>query len=66
VIFSVICGCFFGKTLFVSEKKQCRYFGDIDFPPIADKMALADKTIVHYWWNRPNWLLENQLVRAHN
>jgi hypothetical protein len=36
---------FFGKGLFVSEKKLCQYFGKIDFPPIAGKITLADKTI---------------------
>ncbi len=52
---------FFGRSLFVSEQKRRRYFGNIDFPPIVDKMELADKTIVNYWWKRPDRLLENQL-----
>jgi hypothetical protein len=52
---------FFGKSLFVSEKKRRRYFGNIDFPPVVDKMELPDKTTAHYWWKRPDHLLENQL-----
>jgi hypothetical protein len=40
---------FFGRSLFVSDKKQQAYFGDNDFPLEVDCEILPDKTIVRYW-----------------
>jgi hypothetical protein len=52
---------FFGRSVVVSEKKRRAYFGDIDFPPTIDKLVLTDKTIVSFWWKRPEELLQHQI-----
>jgi len=52
---------FFGRSIAVSEKKRRAYFGDNDFPPSVDQIVLADKTIVTFWWKRPDELLQHQI-----
>ena len=51
----------FGKSLVVSEKQRRAYFGDNDFAPSVGRMVLEDKTIVPYWWKRPDQLIQHQL-----
>lgn len=52
---------FFGKSLVVSEKQRRAYFGDNDFAPSVGRMVLEDKTIVPYWWKRPDQLIQHQI-----
>jgi len=52
---------FFGRSVVVSEKKRRAYFGDNDFPPTVDRLVLTDKTIVSFWWKRPDELLQHQI-----
>jgi hypothetical protein len=52
---------FFGKRLAVSKKKRRAYFGGNDFPPSVDQTILPDKTIVSYWWKRPDELPQHQI-----
>jgi hypothetical protein len=52
---------FFGRSLVVSEKKRRAYFGNNDFPPTVSRYELEDKTIVSYWWKRPDELLQHQI-----
>jgi hypothetical protein len=52
---------FLGRSIVVSEKKRWAYFGDNDFPPTVDRLVLADKTIVPFWWKRPDELLQHQI-----
>jgi hypothetical protein len=52
---------YFGKSIVVSEKKRRAYFGGNDFPPSVDRTILPDKTIVSYWWKRPDELLQHQI-----
>jgi len=53
--------CFFGRSLFESEKKRRKYFGDNDFRPTVNKKELPDKTIVYYWYKLPDALLKHQI-----
>jgi hypothetical protein len=43
----------------VSKKKRRAYFGGNNFPPSVDKIVLADKTIIPFWWKRPDELLQH-------
>jgi hypothetical protein len=52
---------FLGRSIVVSEKKRRAYFGDNDFPPTVDRLVLADKTIVPFWWKPPDELLQHQI-----
>ena len=52
---------FFGKSLVVSLKQRRAYFGDNDFAPSVGRMVLEDKTIVPYWWKRPDQLIQHQI-----
>jgi hypothetical protein len=49
------------EKAFLCPKRSAVAILQHQLPPIVDKMELADKTIVHYWWKRPDHLLENQL-----
>ncbi len=50
---------FFGRSLAVSEKKRRANFGNNDFPQWSAE--LEDKTIISYWWKRPDELLQCQI-----
>ena len=52
---------FGGRSYFESEQKRRNYFGDNDFPPTIDKKVLADKTVIPFWYKRPDLLLQSQL-----
>jgi hypothetical protein len=52
---------FFGRSLVVSDRKRCNYFGNNDFPPEVDHVVLPDKTVVSYWWKQTALLLQHQL-----
>jgi hypothetical protein len=54
---------FFGKSYFESEQKRRSFFGDNDFPPTVDKTVLEDKTVVPFWYKRPDLLLQSQLSK---
>ena len=54
---------FFGQGFFESEKKRREYFAGQDFPPIVDRKVLEDKTVIHYWYKRPDQLIQHQLGR---
>jgi hypothetical protein len=45
----------------VSLKQRRAYFGDNDFAPSVGRMVLEDKTIVPYWWKRPDQLIQHQI-----
>jgi hypothetical protein len=51
----------FGESYFSSEKERRKIFGNKDFPPVVSKVVLEDKTIVPFWFKRPDELLQNQL-----
>jgi hypothetical protein len=52
---------FFGRSLVVLEKKRWAYVGNNDFPPALGRYELEDKTIINYWWKRPDELLQHQI-----
>jgi len=52
---------FFGKSYFESESKRRLFFGDNDYPPTVDKKVLEDKTVIPFWYKRPDLLLQHQL-----
>ncbi len=52
---------FFGKSLVVSEKQLCAYFGDNNLAPSVGQMVLEDKTIVPCWWKHPDQLIQHQI-----
>jgi hypothetical protein len=52
---------FFGRSFFKSEKKCRECFQGQDFPPTVDKLQLADKTNIHYWYKVPDELIKHQL-----
>jgi hypothetical protein len=39
------------------------YFAGQDFPPVADRKVLEDKSTVHYWYKQPDLLIKHQLGR---
>jgi hypothetical protein len=57
---------YFGRSLVVSEKKRCVFFGNNDFPPEVDREILPDKMVVSYWWKQPDLLLKHQLNQMVN
>jgi hypothetical protein len=52
---------FGGRSYFESKQKHRNYFGDNDFPPIIDRKVLANKTVIPFWYKRPDLLLQSQL-----
>ncbi len=52
---------FFGHSFFESEKKRRDFFQGQDFPPTVDRLQLADKTIINYWYKVPDELIKHQL-----
>ncbi len=52
---------FFGRSLFESENKRRSYFAGTEYPPVVDRIVLADKTIVDYWYKEPDLMLTHQI-----
>jgi hypothetical protein len=52
---------FFGRSFFTSEAKCRKHFGDSDFAPTVKTKVLQDKTIIPYWYNRPDHFIQSQL-----
>jgi hypothetical protein len=50
----------FWKEYSSVQKKRRAYFGSNNFPQ-WDKIVLADKTIIPFWWKRPDELLQHQI-----
>ncbi len=53
--------CFYGRSLFESERKRWQYFGNNAFHPTVDKLALEDKTIINFRYKLPDKLLVHQI-----
>jgi len=51
----------FGRSLFASEKERRKFFAGSDFPPTVSSKVLDDKTIIPFWYKRPDYYLQNQL-----
>ena len=51
----------FGRSLFASESERRKYFSDIDFSPMVKTKILEDKTIIPFWYKRPEIFLQKQL-----
>jgi hypothetical protein len=51
----------FGRSRFTSEAKRRKFFGDCDFAPTVKTKVLEDKTVIPYWYKRPNLFLQKQL-----
>jgi hypothetical protein len=51
----------FGRSLFASESEQRKYFLDIDFSPMVKTKILEDRTIIPFWYKRPDIFLQKQL-----
>jgi hypothetical protein len=43
---------FGGKSYFESEQKHRNFFGGYDYPPMADKKVLEDKTVMPFWYKQ--------------
>ena len=52
---------FLGKNHFESEHKRRSFFSGKDFPTTVDKLELADKTVIDFWFKEPDKLIENQI-----
>jgi hypothetical protein len=52
----------FGHSLFTSEAERRRYFAGSDFPPTALTKLLEDKSILPYWYKRPDLYLQERLT----
>ncbi len=52
---------FFGRSLFNSEAKHRKHFCDSDFAPTVKNKMLEDRTIIPYWYKRPDHFIQNQL-----
>jgi hypothetical protein len=50
----------FGRSLITSESERRKYFSDIDFAPTVKTKVLEDKTIIPYWYKRPDLYLQKQ------
>jgi hypothetical protein len=48
----------FGRSIFVSESEQRKYFSDTDFSPLVKTKVLEDKTIIPYWYKWPDLYLQ--------
>jgi hypothetical protein len=53
--------CFFGRSLFESERKWWQYFGNNAFRPTVNKLVLEDKTVINFWYKLPDELLVHQI-----
>jgi len=51
---------FFGRSCFESENDHHIYFGDNDYPQKVDKKFWR-KTVILFWYKRPDLLLQHQL-----
>jgi hypothetical protein len=49
-------------SLFASEAEWRRYFASSDFPPTVLTKVLEDKTIVPYWYKRPDQYFQEHLT----
>jgi hypothetical protein len=61
VLFRHLRQFFGGRSYFESEQKRRNFFGDNDYPPTVDKKVLEDKTVIPFWYKRPDRLLQDQL-----
>jgi len=52
----------FGHSLFASEAERRRYFAGSDFRPTVLTKVLEDKTIIPYWYKRPDQYLQERLT----
>jgi hypothetical protein len=50
----------FGQSLFASEAERSKYFAGSDFPPTVSTKVLEDKTIIPFWFKRPDLYLQSQ------
>ena len=56
----------FGKSLFASESERRTYFAGSDFPPTVSSIVLPDKTIIPFWYKRPDEYLQNSFKQMIN
>jgi len=52
---------FFGRSFFESEHKWHSFFAGTEFAPVVDRMVLADKTIIDFWFKEPDVMLKHQI-----